>query len=73
MKFLEDGANLLRHAVLQNALDDTAAIWMRRKSVDLTAEGINNKVQALRRHAFYAFLYDMIAILVFNALEHTIS
>lgn len=58
--------------VFQHSLDDTAAVRVSCKSVDLTPEGVDDELDILRRHTFDGLLNDVIAILVPHALQNVV-
>lgn len=51
MKLVEEASGLLRRAVLEDALQDTAAVRVRREEVDLADDGVRDEVKVLGRDA----------------------
>lgn len=57
VQLAEHGRSLLSRAVLQDALDDAAAVRMRRQRVHLPRERVYYELQRGRLHALYTLLY----------------
>ena len=70
VKFFNDLVSCLIRAEFQHTLDDTAAIRVRSQVVDVTRDCIVDEDDMLRRDALNGLLYDVIAILVFDAVEN---
>jgi len=62
--------HLVVTAVLQDTLNDSAAVRMRRQSVHLATEGIDDELDQVRRHAFDALLDHVVTVLILDALHH---
>lgn len=67
MQLSQNGRRLFRGAMLQNALDNSASIWVRGEVIDLVGERRNDELQRVRIDAFDAFLNHVITVLVFDA------
>ena len=59
-------------AILQHALNDPTAIWMRREMVNLVRESVDDKRNMLRRNSLNGLLDHMIPILILDALEYLV-
>ena len=70
MELLENSGLIVGFAVFQYPLDNSAAIRMSSKNVDLASEGLDDKLNVLGRNTFDGFLDNVIAILVFHAFEN---
>ena len=70
MQFVEYSSLVLRLAVFQNPLDDSASIWVGSKDVNLAPEGFDDELNVLCWYSFDSFLHDVIAILIFDTLEN---
>lgn len=53
----QHGRRLVGRAVLQDALDDAAAVWVRRQRVHLPGERVDDELQSARLHALDALLH----------------
>lgn len=60
----------MRLAILQNPLNNAAAIGVSGKNVNLTPESINDELDVLGWHTFDGFLNDMVAVLVLHTFEN---
>lgn len=49
MQLVEEGAGLVRRAVLKDALEDTAAVRMRRETVDFADAGVGDEEEVFGR------------------------
>ena len=56
--------------MLQDSLDDSAAIGMNAQTVHVVSDWLYDEVESLRRHLLNAFLNHMIPILVMDAVQH---
>jgi hypothetical protein len=70
VELLENSDLIMRFAVLQNALDNTAAIRMSGKDMNLASEGVNNELDMLSWNAFNSLLHYVVSVLVLHALEN---
>jgi hypothetical protein len=59
----------VRFAVFQYPLDNPAAIRVSGKNVDLASEGFDDKLDVFSRDTLDSFLDNVVAILIFHALE----
>ena len=57
-------------AIFQYSLENSAAIRMNGKNIDLTSEGFYDKLEVLGRDTLDGSLDNMVAILIFHALEN---
>lgn len=69
VEFFQNCRLVLGFAVLQDSLNHTTAIGMGRQGVDLSSKGIDDEPDVFGRYSLDGFLDDMIAILIFDALE----
>lgn len=60
VQFLQHGACLVSHAMLQDALDDTAAVGVSGQAEHLPLECVDDELQRVRLHAFYALLHHVV-------------
>jgi hypothetical protein len=58
--------------VFEHALDNSASVRVRSKSVHLASEGIDDKLHVLRGNSFNSFLNDVVAILIPNTFEDVV-
>jgi hypothetical protein len=70
MQFFENRSLGGLVAVFQHTLNDTAAVWMHRKRLDLTFECLNYELYVFGRNPLDRFLNHMIAVLIFHTLEN---
>lgn len=56
--------------VFKHALDDTAAIWVAGKGMDLALEGLEDESDVLHWDSFDSFLNDVVTVLVLDTLEN---
>lgn len=49
VELVEEGASLMRRTVLEDALEDTASVRVRRETVDLVEAGVGDEVEVLGR------------------------
>ena len=56
--------------VFEHALDDAAAVGVRRENVNLSGEGVDDELDVLQRNPFDRLLHHVIAVLVFDTLQH---
>ena len=70
VELLQDRGGLLPRAVLQDPLDDPAAVGVGGQVVHLAAEGINDELESAGLHGLDTLLDDVVAILVLHTLQH---
>ena len=70
VELLQDGVGLVARAVLQDPLDDPAAVWMCGEVVHLTSEGVNDELEPGGLHRLDTFLNHVVSVLVFHTLEN---
>lgn len=70
MNFIQNLSGLILIAVLQNPLDNSAAIGMGRQLVDLTGKRVDNEIEMLWWNTLDHFLHDVVTILIFYALKN---
>ena len=70
VQLLQDWRGLVARAVLQDPLDDPAAVGMGGEVVDLTSEGVNNELEPGGFHRLDTFLNHVVSVLVFHTLEN---
>lgn len=70
VKLLKERRLCFLLAMLKHSLNDTTAVRMRCKSVDLTIERVDDKLNIFRWNSFNSLLNDVVAILVFYAFQN---
>ena len=70
VELLQDGVGLVARAVLQDPLDDPAAVGMGGEVVHLPAEGVNDELEPGGLHGLDTFLHHVVPVLVLHALEN---
>lgn len=69
VKFFQDGGLILIGAELKHALNDTAAVGMRGKSMYLSLECFNDELNVLGWDSLDGLLDDVVSILIFDTLQ----
>ena len=70
VELLQDGRGLVPGAVLQDPLDDPAAVGVGGEVVDLPSEGVNDELEPGGLHRLDALLDHVVAVLVLHALQN---
>ena len=70
VKFVQHGGPGGFFAVFQHALNDSTTIRMHGQAVHLAGKCVDDELNMHRRNPLDGFLYDMIAVLIFDAFEH---
>lgn len=69
MNFIKNLGCLILITVFQNTLYHSAAIRMRAQLVNLASESVNDKIEMLGGNTFDYFLYNVVAVLIFDTLK----
>jgi hypothetical protein len=69
MQLDQNGSLIVRLTVLKNSLNYTAAVWMSRKTMNLSPESFDDELNMWTWDTFNRLLHNMVAILVFNTLH----
>lgn len=72
VQLLQHGRPGRLFAMFKHALDDAAAVRVRRQRMDLPRERVDDEPNVLRRYPFDGFLDHVVPVLVFDALEHVL-
>ena len=70
VKFVQHGGPGGFFAVFQHALNDSTTIRMHGQAVHLACKCVDDELNMHRRNPLDGLLYDMIAVLIFDAFEH---
>lgn len=70
VQFGKNGRCLFSGAMLKNALNHPTSIWMGAQGVHLAGKCVYNELECTGLNAFDAFLYDMVAILIFDTFQN---
>ena len=69
MEFLQYRRSGRLFAMFEHALYDTATVRMSSQALNLSSKGIDDELDVLCRYALDSLLNDVIAVLIFDALE----
>ena len=72
MEFLQYRRSGRLFAMFEHALYDTATVRMSSQALNLSSKGIDDELDVLCRYALDSLLNDVIAVLIFDALEDLI-
>jgi hypothetical protein len=70
VEFLENSSLIVWFAVLQDPLNNPAAVRMSSKDVDLAPEGIDDELYVFSRYTLDSLLNNMVSILILDTLEN---
>ena len=70
VQLLQDWRGLVARAVLQDPLDDPAAVWVGGQVVHLPSEGVNDELESAGLYSLDTLLDHVVTILVFDTLQH---
>mmetsp|Transcript_28130 Transcript_28130/g.67574 ORF Transcript_28130/g.67574 Transcript_28130/m.67574 type:complete len:246 (+) Transcript_28130:248-985(+) len=70
---LEDAGDLLRGAVLNQALQDSAPVRLHGHALHVLMHGMNDKINVPHRHHLDALLDHVAPVLVLDALHHVVG
>ena len=70
VQLLQDWRGLVARAVLQDPLDDPAAVGVGGQVVHLASEGVNDELESAGLYSLDTLLDHVVTILVFDTLQH---
>lgn len=70
VKLFENASLVMRFAVFQYSLNDSAAIWMGGQNMNLSSESFDDELNMLGWNSLNGLLHYVIAVLVLDTLEN---